>query len=67
MACENCAHLHIVNGRIVYARCLLGKAIFERYGAGRLLPSEYSCDAWERSYGRRAVEAPAPTKNNKHL
>lgn len=43
MVCENCAHLHIVNGRIVYARCLLGKAIFERYGAGRLLPSEHSC------------------------
>ena len=44
MACENCAHLHIVNGRIVYARCVLGKAIFERYGAGRLLPSEHSCE-----------------------
>ena len=50
MSCRECAHLHIVNGRIVYARCLLGKAIFERYGAGRLLPSEHSCDAWERSY-----------------
>ena len=56
MACENCAHLHIVNGRIVYARCVLGKAVFERYGAGRLLPSEHSCDEYERSYGRRAVE-----------
>ena len=44
MSCRECAHLHIVNGRIVYARCLLGKAIFERYGAGRLLPSEHSCE-----------------------
>ncbi len=44
MSCRECVHLHIVNGRIVYARCLLGKAIFERYGAGRLLPSEHSCE-----------------------
>ena len=50
MNCKNCAHLHIVNGRIVYARCLLGKAIFERYGEGRLLIEEHSCPKWERSY-----------------
>ena len=50
MSCRDCVHLHIVNGRIVYARCRLGNAVFERYGAGRLLIEEHSCPAWERSY-----------------
>lgn len=43
MSCRECVHLHIVNGRIVYARCVLGKAVFEKYGAGRLLLSKHSC------------------------
>ena len=57
MSCRECVHLHIVNGRIVYARCLLGKAVFERYGAGRLLPSKYSCEEYEKSYGRTVGDA----------
>ena len=43
MACDKCVHLHIVNGRIVYARCRMGRAVFERFGEGRILPSEYTC------------------------
>ena len=43
MACDKCVHLHIVNGRIVYARCRMGRAVFERFGEGRVLPSEYTC------------------------
>ncbi len=43
MACRECVHLHIVGGRIIYARCLLGHALFERYGEGRLDPVTHTC------------------------
>lgn len=60
MACRDCVHLHIVNGRIVYARCLLGNAIFERYGEGRILVEEHSCPAWKKNYGQSG--RPVPTR-----
>lgn len=43
MSCRECVHLHIVNGRIVYARCLLGRAVFEKYGEGRLDVTAHTC------------------------
>ena len=43
MACENCAHLHIVNGRYIYARCELGQALFEKYGEGRQEIAAHTC------------------------
>ena len=43
MACRECVHLHIVGGRIIYARCLLGHALFERYGEGRLDVATHTC------------------------
>ena len=46
ISCRECVHLHIVNGRIIYARCLLGKVLFEKYGPDRKNPSEHTCPEW---------------------
>lgn len=43
MACKNCAHLHIMNGRYIYARCELGHALFEKYGEGRQEIAAHTC------------------------
>ncbi len=67
MSCRECVHLHIVNGRIIYARCRLGKALFEKYGEGLKDPSEHTCRE-ERSALetlKRGVEDVAPYKNRR--
>ena len=43
MSCRECVHLHIVNGRYIYARCELGHALFEKYGEGRKDPAAHTC------------------------
>ena len=53
-----CVHLHIVNGRIVYARCVLGHVLFEKYGEGRQDPAAHTCPEYQKLYRLRAVEDP---------
>lgn len=42
--CNECKHLHIVKGNIVYAVCEKTRVIFERY---KIDPKEHTCEYGE--------------------